>query len=110
MQNEEPQKIITSFIQNALAEDVGDGDHTSLATIPAEAKGKARLLVKEKCTIAGVELAGAVFAMVDPGLSVDYFHADGDEVQVGDEIFRVEGSARSILKAERLVLNCMQRM
>lgn len=102
--------LIQSFINNALAEDVGDGDHTSLATIPAAAQGKAKLLVKEAGVLAGVELALQIFTTVDAELRVDVLLKDGAHIQPGDIILYVEGSAQSILKAERLVLNCMQRM
>jgi len=102
--------LINNFIDLALAEDVGDGDHTSLATIPAEAKGKAKLLVKEAGILAGVELALQIFAKVDPELKTQILLQDGAAIQPGDIVFYVEGSAQSILKAERLVLNCMQRM
>ncbi|WP_419801017.1 carboxylating nicotinate-nucleotide diphosphorylase [Mucilaginibacter sp.] len=102
--------LINQFIDLALAEDVGDGDHTSLATIPATAKGKAKLLVKEAGILAGVELALQIFAKVDAGLKTEVLLHDGASIQTGDIAFYVEGSAQSILKAERLVLNCMQRM
>jgi nicotinate-nucleotide pyrophosphorylase (carboxylating) len=102
--------LIQNFIDLALTEDVGDGDHTSLATIPAEAKGKAKLLVKEAGVLAGVELALQIFKTVDADLKVDVFVQDGAQIQPGDIVLYVEGRAQSILKAERLVLNCMQRM
>lgn len=102
--------LINNFIDLALAEDVGDGDHTSLATIPAEAKGKAKLLVKEAGILAGVELAIQIFVKVDPELKTEVLLQDGAVIQPNDIVFYVEGSAQSILKAERLVLNCMQRM
>jgi len=102
--------IIQSFIANALAEDVGDGDHTSLATIPAGTQGKAKLLVKDSGILAGVELALEIFDQVDPNLSVNVFLQDGAEIKPNDFVLEVEGDAQSILKAERLVLNCMQRM
>lgn len=102
--------LIQNFINQALAEDVGDGDHTSLATIPAEAQGKAKLLVKEAGVLAGVELALQIFTTVDPELKVDVLLKDGAHIEIGDVVLFVEGSAQSILKAERLVLNCMQRM
>jgi nicotinate-nucleotide pyrophosphorylase (carboxylating) len=98
------------FIKSALAEDTGDGDHTSLACIPASAKGKARLLVKEDGIIAGVELSVQIFKTVDPKLKVEVFIEDGSKIRKGDIVLTVEGSSRSILLAERLVLNCMQRM
>lgn len=102
--------LIQNFINLALAEDVGDGDHTSLATIPADAKGKAKLLVKEAGVLAGVELALQIFSTVDAGLKVDVLLKDGLAIKPGDIVLYVEGNAQSILKAERLVLNCMQRM
>jgi nicotinate-nucleotide pyrophosphorylase (carboxylating) len=102
--------LIQKFINQALAEDVGDGDHTSLATIPTEAKGKAKLLVKEAGILAGVELALQIFTTVDAGLKVDVLMHDGAAIKPGDIVLYVEGYAQSILKAERLVLNCMQRM
>jgi nicotinate-nucleotide pyrophosphorylase (carboxylating) len=104
------KQIIHQFIANALAEDVGDGDHTSLATIPDGTIGKAKLLVKDYGILAGVELAITIFSQVDKGLKVTVFLNDGAEVKPMDIAFEVEGDAQSILKAERLVLNCMQRM
>ena len=101
---------IDQFILNSLNEDVGDGDHTSLATIPAGTKGKAKLLVKDEGILAGVELALEIFHMVDAGLKVTTFLNDGAKIKPKDIAFEVEGDAQSILKAERLVLNCMQRM
>jgi len=104
------KKLIDLFIKNAIAEDLGDGDHTSLSTIPAAAVGKAKLLVKEDGILAGVELAMEIFNQVDPALKTEIFIPDGTPVVYGDIAFTVEGSSRSILLAERLVLNCMQRM
>jgi len=104
------KQIIHHFIINALAEDVGDGDHTSLATIPDGTTGKAKLLVKDHGTLAGVELAVEIFNEVDSNLKVNVFLKDGAEVKPKDVAFEVEGDAQNILKAERLVLNCMQRM
>lgn len=101
---------IELIITNAIREDVGDGDHSSLACIPAEATGKAKLLVKDNGIIAGVELAKKVFAYVDKDLKVETLITDGSPVKHGDIVFYVEGSSQSILKAERLVLNAMQRM
>ncbi|WP_461083035.1 carboxylating nicotinate-nucleotide diphosphorylase [Spirosoma flavus] len=98
------------FIQLALAEDVGDGDHTSLSTIPADAQKRARLLVKEAGILAGVEVAKAIFAEVDPSFVVDVLMQDGASIKPGDIVLTVSGNARNILTAERLVLNCMQRM
>jgi len=104
------KKIIHQFITNALAEDVGDGDHTSLATIPDGTIGKAKLLVKDDGILAGVELALEIFHEVDPNLKVHVMLNDGAPVKPKDIALEVEGDAQSILKAERLVLNCMQRM
>ncbi|MEO8884589.1 MAG: carboxylating nicotinate-nucleotide diphosphorylase [Mucilaginibacter sp.] len=98
------------FIANALQEDVGDGDHTSLATIPKGTIGKARLLVKDTGILAGVELAVEIFNKVSPELKVNVFLQDGAEIKPKDIVLEVEGSVHCILKAERLVLNCMQRM
>ena len=104
------KEFIHSFIANALAEDVGDGDHTSLATIPAGTQGKAKLLVKDNGILAGVDLALEIFMQVDPGLKVNVLLQDGAEIKPKDIVLEVEGDAQNILKAERLVLNCMQRM
>ena len=104
------KKLIDLFIKNAIAEDLGDGDHTSLSTIPAGTAGKAKLLIKEDGILAGVELALEIFNQVDAGLKTEVFLQDGAEVKYGDIAFTVEGSTHSILLAERLVLNCMQRM
>ncbi|MDO8899062.1 MAG: carboxylating nicotinate-nucleotide diphosphorylase [Bacteroidales bacterium] len=99
-----------NLIKQAILEDIGDGDHTSLATIPKEAKGKARLLIKEEGVLAGVQVAKMVFKLVDPEIIFRPFLEDGTKVLVGDIAFEVEGSSRSILTSERLVLNFMQRM
>jgi nicotinate-nucleotide pyrophosphorylase (carboxylating) len=104
------KQVIHQFITGALAEDIGDGDHTSLATIPGNTNGKAKLLVKDHGILAGVELAVEIFHQVDPTLKVSLFMHDGDPVKRGDVAFEVGGDAKSILTAERLVLNCMQRM
>ena len=98
------------IIANAIREDIGPGDYSSLACIPASAKGKAKLLVKDQGIIAGVAFAKMVFQYVDTNLEVETFIEDGSEVRFGDVIFHVSGSSQSILKAERLVLNAMQRM
>ncbi|HLG04018.1 MAG TPA: carboxylating nicotinate-nucleotide diphosphorylase [Bacteroidia bacterium] len=102
--------LITAFIRSALQEDTGDGDHTSLAIIPEKQNDQAHLLVKDRGIIAGVELAEMIFKEVDPGLETKVFMRDGTAVRKGDVVFEVYGSSRSILLAERLVLNCMQRM
>jgi nicotinate-nucleotide pyrophosphorylase (carboxylating) len=104
------KEIIHQFIVNALSEDVGDGDHTSLSTIEAGTQGKARLLVKDTGILAGIELAAEIFREVDPNLKLNVFLQDGAEIKPKDIAFEVEGDAQAILKAERLVLNCMQRM
>lgn len=102
--------FLHQFITSAFAEDVGDGDHSTLASIPASATRKARLLVKHDGIIAGVELAEIIFRHFDPLLKVTVSISDGQPVKKGEVAFIVEGSARSILTCERLVLNCMQRM
>ena len=104
------QNELQLIIQNAIREDVGDGDHSSLACIPADAQGKAKLLVKDNGIIAGVEFAKMVFNYVDANMKVETFITDGSTVKYGDVVFHVSGSSQSILKAERLVLNSMQRM
>jgi nicotinate-nucleotide pyrophosphorylase (carboxylating) len=101
---------IQQFIKTALAEDLGDGDHTSLACIPMNAKGKAQLLVKENGILAGAELALEIFKTVDSSLKVKMLKKDGSKIEIGDIVLTVEGKSQSILLAERLVLNCMQRM
>ena len=103
-------KEIELIITNAIREDVGDGDHSSLACIPEEATGKAKLLVKDEGIIAGVEFAKQVFKHVDSNMNVETLIKDGQSVKNGDIVFYVEGKSQSILKAERLVLNAMQRM
>jgi len=103
-------EALTTFIQTALAEDVGDGDHSALAAIPAEARNRAKLLIKAEGVLAGVALASLIFRQVDEQLTMQVQLADGARVKHGDVAFTVEGPARSILTAERLVLNCMQRM
>ena len=104
------QHEIDLIIANAIREDVGDGDHSSLACIPSDAKGKAKLLVKDEGIVAGVEFAKQVFRYVDSEMVVETLVEDGSVVKYGDIVFYVEGRSQSILKAERLVLNAMQRM
>lgn len=104
------QKELEIIISNAIREDVGDGDHSSLACIPADAQGKAKLLVKDEGIIAGVEFAKMIFNFVDKDMIVETFIEDGAHVKYGDIVFHVSGRSQSILKAERLVLNSMQRM
>jgi nicotinate-nucleotide pyrophosphorylase (carboxylating) len=103
-------KELALIIENAIREDVGNGDHTSLSCIPADAIGKAKLLVKDEGIIAGVEFAKQVFNYVDADLQIETFINDGDYVKYGDIVFHVSGKSQSILQAERLVLNAMQRM
>lgn len=102
--------ILEQFIDLALEEDVRDGDHTSLACIPEDATGRAKLLVKDNGILAGVDLAKRIFKYIDEGLTVEVLLQDGTRVEEGNIAFYVSGSSRSILKAERLVLNLMQRM
>jgi nicotinate-nucleotide pyrophosphorylase (carboxylating) len=104
------EQSIAEFISLALKEDVGDGDHSSLASIPDDAQNKANLLVKGDGILAGIELSEKIFHAVDPNLKIEYFLQDGAKVRFGDVAFTVTGKAQSILTAERLVLNCMQRM
>ncbi|MBK9458433.1 MAG: carboxylating nicotinate-nucleotide diphosphorylase [Sphingobacteriales bacterium] len=101
---------LDKFIEDILLEDIGTGDHSALSCIPATAMGKARLLVKDTGILAGVELAQHIFAKVDPNLQITLFLNDGTAVKHGDVVLTVEGSEQSILQAERIVLNCMQRM
>lgn len=104
------EENIQKFIQSALEEDIGEGDHSSLAAIPEEAKSRARLLIKGEGILAGVALAQQILKTVDATLEVETYLEDGQAVKHGDIGFVVSGSARSILSAERLLLNCMQRM
>ena len=103
-------RIPEEFIKRCLEEDLGDGDHTSLACISPTAQGMARLLIKEKGVLAGISVAEQVFAVVDKGLRVELLISDGTEVNPGDIAFNISGLQQSILKSERLVLNIMQRM
>lgn len=107
---EQFQKEIDLIIANAIREDVGDGDHSSLACIPVDAEGSAKLLVKDEGIIAGIDFAKQVFRFVEPSMRVETFFNDGDFVKYGDVVFHVYGTSQAILKAERLVLNAMQRM
>ncbi|WP_281980686.1 carboxylating nicotinate-nucleotide diphosphorylase [Tenacibaculum mesophilum] len=107
---EQFNKELDLIIANAIREDIGDGDHTSLSCIPADATGKAKLLVKDEGIIAGVEFAKMVFNYVDADLKVETLINDGSPVKYGDIVFYVSGKSQSILMAERLVLNAMQRM
>lgn len=102
--------LLEDFIRQSLAEDIGDGDHSSLACIPADAQSRAKLLVKDTGILAGTEIGTAVLRAVDPTLQISPLLTDGTVVQPGDIAFTVSGNARSILTAERLCLNIMQRM
>ncbi|HLV52566.1 MAG TPA: carboxylating nicotinate-nucleotide diphosphorylase [Cryomorphaceae bacterium] len=101
---------IDEFIRNAVQEDVGEGDHTSLACVPEDAVGRAHALVKEDGVIAGLAIAEQIFYFIDPSLQVESLAKDGDDVTPGTVVMQVSGSVRSILQGERLVLNVMQRM
>jgi nicotinate-nucleotide pyrophosphorylase (carboxylating) len=101
---------IDHFISEALAEDIGPGDYSTLSAVPNEATNQAILKIKDDGIIAGLELAKLIFEKVDPNLSLKFFKKDGEKVYSGELAFEVTGNARSILSAERLVLNCMQRM
>jgi len=101
---------LEDFIRNAFAEDIGEGDHTSLSCIPASASGKSVLLIKEAGVVAGVRVALEVFRLFDPQLQTTVFIQDGQKVKPGDIVFETTGSVRSLLQTERLMLNIMQRM
>lgn len=103
-------ELIDDLLNLAFAEDVGDGDHTTLSTIPADAMGKQRLIIKEEGIVSGVEIAKKVFAKFDPSLKVTVMINDGERVKPGDVVFEVEGPVRSLLQTERTMLNIMQRM
>ncbi|MDR2041156.1 MAG: carboxylating nicotinate-nucleotide diphosphorylase [Tannerella sp.] len=105
-----PGELTDELIRLALAEDIGDGDPTTLCCIPPSARGKNRLLIKEDGVLAGVDMAQRIFHYFDPELQMNLFLADGTEVRAGDVAFTVEGSIRSLLQTERLALNVMQRM
>jgi nicotinate-nucleotide pyrophosphorylase (carboxylating) len=104
------EKAIKDFIHSALAEDIGEGDHSTLSTIPTTKISQAKLLVKADGIIAGVELVEKIFNEVDPSLKITFYKKDGDTMKISDIAFEVHGKAQSILSGERLVLNCMQRM
>ncbi len=106
----EEKDLIRQLIQLSFAEDIGEGDHTTLCSIPSDAVGASRLLIKEKGVLAGVEVAQEVFHQFDPTLHMEFFIGDGESVNPGDEAFLVKGKIQSILQTERLVLNIMQRM
>lgn len=103
-------ELIDKLLDLAFAEDVGDGDHTTLSTIPADEKGRQQLIIKEEGTLAGVEIARKVFEKFDPSLKMTVFINDGAHVKPGDIAFVVEGPVRSLLQTERVMLNIMQRM
>jgi nicotinate-nucleotide pyrophosphorylase (carboxylating) len=103
-------QLIDELIELAFAEDIGDGDHTTLCCIPSTAEGKSRLIIKEEGILAGVEMARRIFYHFDPDLKMEVFIQDGSEVKTGDIAFTVEGRVQSLLQTERLVLNVMQRM
>ena len=102
--------LVEELIELAVREDIGDGDHTSLASIPADAAGRMKLLVKESGIIAGVEVAEMVFRRLDPEARLEILIPDGTPVEVGDIVFYVSGRVRTLLQAERIILNIMQRM
>lgn len=102
--------FVDSLIELAIAEDIGDGDHSSLSCIPPDSRGKMRLLIKADGVLAGVEIAQRVFARLDPLASLEVMIADGTRVKKGDVAFYVTGSLRTLLQSERIVLNIMQRM
>lgn len=108
--NEKERLLISELIKNALSEDIGDGDHTSLSTIPADAVGNVELISKDAGIVAGVEVAKMVFLEVDPDIKVESIITDGSNIVPGDIIMMVEGSSRSLLMAERTALNFIQRM
>ncbi len=107
---ETKENLINELIRLAFAEDIGDGDHTTLCSIPESAQGKAQLIIKEKGVLAGIEIAQTIFHTFDKDMKVNVFIEDGTEVSPGDIAFIVEGKVQSLLQTERLVLNVMQRM
>ena len=102
--------MLDEIIKNALLEDIGEGDHSTLACVPKHAKGTAKLLVKEDGILAGLEVAKRIYELYDPTLEIQFFKKDGDTIQKGEIAFTVHGLSQSILSTERLVLNIMQRM
>ncbi|MGF1636168.1 MAG: carboxylating nicotinate-nucleotide diphosphorylase [Cyclobacteriaceae bacterium] len=104
------KEYLDNFIRSTLSEDLGNGDHSSLATLPSDHQGKAQILAKDKGVLAGVELALQIFDIVDNTLKITVYKNDGEKVEPGEVVFELIGKAQSILSAERLVLNCMQRM
>ena len=110
MENTNTERLIDELIRLAFAEDIGDGDHTTLCCIPATEMGRSKLLIKEASILAGVEIAKKVFQAFDPELKMTVYINDGAEVKPGDVAFIVEGKVQSLLQTERLMLNIMQRM
>ena len=104
------QEFILGAIKSAFIEDIGDGDHSSLACVPSAAIGKAKLLVKDEGLLAGVDIAKQVFEHYDPKMEFNQFMNDGDSIKVGDIVFEIKGASQSILACERIALNIMQRM
>src|SRR5690554_2593980 len=104
------KELINNLVELAFAEDIGDGDHTTLCSNPVTEQGESKLLVKEEGILAGIEIAKTVFNKLDPKLNIEVLINDGSYVMPGDEAFIVKGKVQSILQAERLVLNIMQRM
>lgn len=102
--------LFDAFLETTLKEDLGDGDHSSLACIPAEATGQAQLLIKDEGIIAGLDITSLIFERIDPGLRIEFYLRDGDRIKPGDTGFMVSGIIQSILKSERIVLNVLQRM
>ena len=103
-------RILREFILRCIEEDIGEGDHSSLACIPENAAGKAKLLIKETGILAGVRIAEQVFSVIDNQLKTEIYINDGTKIVPGDVVFIVSGNQQSILRSERLVLNIMQRM
>lgn len=104
------EELIDDLLELAFAEDIGDGDYTTLSTIPQEATGRSKLLIKEEGVVSGIQMAVKVLHKIDPNIKVDIFIEDGNHVKPGDIVFTAEGKVRSLLMAERTLLNIMQRM
>lgn len=104
------EELIDMLLELAFAEDLGDGDHTTMSTIPEDAHGRSRLIIKEKGIVSGVDVAKRVLKKIDPSIKVNVMIEDGSRVEPGDIVFTAEGSVRSLLIAERTMLNIMQRM
>lgn len=104
------EELIDALLSLAFAEDIGDGDHTTLSTIPDEAIGRSRLIIKEEGIVSGIEIAEKVLKKIDPDVKIEILMKDGDHVKPGDIVFTAEGKIRSLLMAERTLLNIMQRM